>query len=313
MAKKRGDTEQLKSIEKKQGVFGAVGIAAFLVLIISVAILMFTDFNDVVAGIMICSGLVFGICLLASKRLDENTDAIIVARQKREAAQLKSIKRDAAQVYLDYCDELEVPDYTCVSGDKEVWVDSSKIHVLETIDSYLAKYKEIEDYEQTGYLHISHGAIPVSQVQYFSKEGDIQYTANVSGGGGGGSSIKGAVIGGVIAGGAGAIIGSRQKVEAIKTDTEAHDTRKTVIRFYAKNTIRSISFDGFEVYDYLLQFIPDKDLLTMQLNQGQGRNAIPAGNGDTKSRLQSLKELYDSGLLDAAEYQEKRREILGGL
>lgn len=78
--------------------------------------------------------------------------------------QLQQIKRAAAQVYLDYCTALSMPDYTYIAGDKELWVDGGQIHVIETIEAYLSKYTEIKDYRRAGYIAIEHKTIPMPQI-----------------------------------------------------------------------------------------------------------------------------------------------------
>lgn len=105
MARKRDSVGQMKTIQKKQGIFGVIGVAAFLVLIIATVIMLFADFDgmhgyNVLLAIILCSGLVGGISYLVIRSLDKDKEAIEVAKQKSEAAQLKSIKRDAAQIYL---------------------------------------------------------------------------------------------------------------------------------------------------------------------------------------------------------------------
>lgn len=80
------------------------------------------------------------------------------------------------------------------------------------------------DYKGTAYP-ASGGAIrivsgfPVPDVLYWTEKGSVSYTSNISGG----SILSGALIGGAIAGDAGAIIGSR---EQIRTETIQHDTRR---------------------------------------------------------------------------------------
>ena len=74
--------------------------------------------------------------------------------------------------------------------------------------------------------------IPSGQIEYFSKRGEIFRENKISGGGGGGSSIGGAVVGSLIAGDAGAIVGSRNKVNAIKSEIIEHDTRETFLNYF---------------------------------------------------------------------------------
>ena len=114
----------------------------------------------------------------------------------------------------------------------------------------------------------------------------------ISGGGGGGSSISGAVVGGLIAGETGAVIGSRQKVQEVTSETVRHDSRRTLIRYYKDNQINVISYIGFEVYDYLLKKIPEKDLLTIQLEKNPVVNEKQSSDS-IKDKLETIKQLYE--------------------
>ena len=79
----------------------------------------------------------------------------------------------------------------------ELFVGSEwKLYEAENKDSYINRYLGKTDLAHK----LSYNEIPVSDIQYYSKEGDVQYTTKISGGGGGGSSISGAVVGGLIAG-----------------------------------------------------------------------------------------------------------------
>ena len=71
--------------------------------------------------------------------------------------------------------------------------------------------------------------IKVSNIKYYRIVGDKYVTTEVTGGGGGGSSIKGAIIGGIIAGEAGAIIGSRKSIEPVKSNSTVHDKQSVLM------------------------------------------------------------------------------------
>lgn len=98
--------------------------------------------------------------------------------------------------------------------------------------------------------------IDFKDVKYYNIDGSEREKQIISGGGGGGSSIKGAVVGGLVAGEVGAIIGSRKKNEEIKTSYEKIDDRKLVITF-KNGTTKDIK--DFSLYEYLLENVPEKD------------------------------------------------------
>ncbi|MEI3595330.1 MAG: zinc-ribbon domain-containing protein [Anaerobutyricum hallii] len=196
-------------------------------------------------------------------------------------------------------------EYIYVAYRNYLWVANEKLYEAENKDSYINRYLG-----KTDLIHeLSYNEIPVSDIQYYSKEGDVQYTTKISGGGGGGSSISGAVVGGLIAGETGAVIGSRQKVQEVTSETVKHDSRRTLIRYYKDKQINVISYVGFEVYDYLLKKIPEKDLLTIQLEKKPV--VREKQNSDSiKDKLETIKQLYENELITKEEYEQKRNEIL---
>lgn len=90
------------------------------------------------------------------------------------------------------------------------------------------------------------------KVEYYDLTGDVHTSVS-----GGGSSLKGAVVGGILAGGAGAVIGSRKK-----TTTEIKDDRKTVFVYrsegYSHNTPQTVLFLP-EAHIQLMTLFPDKN------------------------------------------------------
>lgn len=102
--------------------------------------------------------------------------------------------------------------------------------------------------------------IPRNEIQSFSFKGEQVRETKVSGGGGGGADVAGAVLGGMLAGGVGAIIGSRGKIEEIKSETITRDLRKTVLAVNNQGEIKYIFFHSGTVYDYLLVHIPEKEI-----------------------------------------------------
>ena len=206
-------------------------------------------------------------------------------------------------------------DVIRVSFGNLVWVAKEKFCEAENSKDYVHRYLEADKPEHK----IQIEEIPVKDIQYFSKEGDVQYTTRVFGGGGGGSSVGGAIVGGLIAGDAGVVIGSRKQTEAIKSEVVTHDSRKTIIRYYKENQIFAITYSGFSVYEYLLTKIPEKDLLTIQLNANKNSTSVKqveeskkviTAAGNIKEKLETIKNLYDSGLITEEEYAKKKDDIL---
>lgn len=197
-------------------------------------------------------------------------------------------------------------DSVRVLNNNWLWVANGNLYEAEDVDRFVKRClnQDLEEYA------IEYNCIPVSNIQYFSAEGDVQYTTRISGGGGG-STITGAIVGGLLAGEAGAIVGSRKKVNEIKSESITHDSRNTLIRYYRENELLTISYEGFDVYNYLLKKMPEKDLLSMQL-KGTDKQKEPAENSlsDIEEKMLTIKRLYEAGLISKEEFEEKRTELL---
>ncbi len=232
-----------------------------------------------------------------------------------DKAWLSVIRGKASKLYNKKCAEWGMSEYPFHFEHSNYWVDDDTLCIVEDKETYLSHYTPEDTRPHPIYLT----EIPIDRIQYYTKEGDVQYTSHVSGGGGGGSSLSGAIVGGLIAGDAGAIIGSRKKTAPIKTEIQTHDTRQTVLRYYDDlGKLEVMTFRGFSVYDFLLSAIPDKDLTTIQLGGGGQHRRSPntysaapsLGAGSTKSKLMKLQQLYLDDQITLEEYKEQRKRLL---
>lgn len=187
-----------------------------------------------------------------------------------------------------------------------VWIEKDALSLFPVFTNR-AMFRTFEDK-----IHVT--AIPLDDISYFCRDGEIFHEQIISGGGGGGSSIKGAVIGGIIAGEAGAVIGSRKETQAITSRTVTHDTRCVLL----KAKTGEIKFES-NSYDAIAELIPEKDYAVVE--ELRRRSAIDSAtksepvikeNGASE-RIKSLNELKNAGLITDDEYNEKRAEILSSL
>lgn len=215
--------------------------------------------------------------------------------------------------YLRFCEERGCPKRPISVDRKNIWVANNTLYEAEWEIGYTSRYpRDLTSLNGVQVLPVECKEIKLGDIQVYAKEGDIQYTTQISGGGGGGSSITGALIGGAFAGSTGAIIGSRKKVNEIKSKTITHDNRKTVLRYEDEDSINVMSYSGHEVYDLLISHIPNKDLLSLQLKTMQNSHT-DKGNKSLTDRLTQLQELFQNGLLSETEYNQKRQDILKDL
>lgn len=167
--------------------------------------------------------------------------------------------------------------------------------------------------------------IPLDEIEYFTQDGELYREQVISGGGGGGSSLGGAILGGLIAGEAGAVVGSRKQTEAIKSETITHDTRHTILKLKS----RSIEMDT-NAFEVLNELIPEKEYSIVQelrkqniiASQLQGQGLIQEQISPSQVQLQTtvsvsiatqieeLAGLRDRGILTEEEFNEKKKVLL---
>ncbi|MDO9087963.1 MAG: hypothetical protein Q7U53_17285 [Anaerolineaceae bacterium] len=156
--------------------------------------------------------------------------------------------------------------------------------------------------------------IPIEKIEFFHKEGELYRETKITGGGGGGSTIGGAVVGGLIAGDTGAIIGSRKKVDEIRSELITHDERKTILNFFDDDNERySIQFDN-ESFQILNDLIPEKEYnIVNALKSKDILNKVDAMNKNKSivEQLHEIKQLLDEDILTEQEFNEMKKRILG--
>ncbi|MDO4926496.1 MAG: hypothetical protein Q3980_12685 [Turicibacter sp.] len=147
-------------------------------------------------------------------------------------------------------------------------------------------------------------ALDINKINYYTIQGDRYVTTDVQGGG---ASLGKALIGGVIAGGAGAVIASREK---ITSNTNVVDERNTMIS-YNENGIDINIILSSDAYNYLLKWIPNKEYQFV-INSETKLNKND--KNETKSLLNEIKELVklkEMGMLNEEEFNLMKKEILG--
>ena len=306
----------------------------YIFLVIALFMLKMTEVSEKHGGntqLVAMIGLVFLIIasvIIISNIISEHSERVKEEERQRQE-KYKYERRHKRAVDKAY-QTMKSLDYECVilNTDNDLWMANGNIYNVNfpKLISFCLDNPDMND-DETVEKSKCFIIIPVDQIICFYKEGDVQYTTKISGGGGGGSSLTGALVGGLIAGETGAIIGSRKKNKEIKsTVVTAHNDRKVVIRYDKNGSVKTLSHEDeeFEIYDYLLKKIPEKDLLTIQMNQTlTSKKAVSAEenvsddvgskNQDISERLQKLQNLYDSKLITESEYTSKRQDILDSL
>jgi hypothetical protein len=156
-------------------------------------------------------------------------------------------------------------------------------------------------------------SIPIRDIEYFSMRGEISRETKISGGGGGGSSLGGAVTGALIAGEVGAVIGSRKKIDEIKSEVVIHDSRETFLNFFDENKNRCSLFFDKNGYLILNDLMPEKEYNIVSAIKSTGiiRNQITNNEKlDITSQLRELSKLKVEGIITEQEFSEKKKMLL---
>lgn len=148
--------------------------------------------------------------------------------------------------------------------------------------------------------------IDLKQVKYYRLLGEKYVTMEITGGGGGGTSIKGAVIGGLIAGDAGAIIGSRKTVDEVKGTATVHDEQ--VVLLYDRELKQVVQFNS-TVYKIFTNLVPEKDYEVVVQNELEN-DSLKKGNAEDLEALEKLANLFKKGILTKEEFETKKQDIL---
>lgn len=156
-------------------------------------------------------------------------------------------------------------------------------------------------------------SIRINDIEYYSTRGEIYRENKISGGGGGGSSVKGAVVGHMIAGEAGAIIGSRKKVNDIKSELITHDTREAFINIIETGKSRISIFLTYNDFQILKDILPEKEYsFVSQIKNTALLNKVKKEE-QTKNitdQIREISKLKEEGILTEEEFQTKKQELL---
>ena len=179
--------------------------------------------------------------------------------------------------------------------------------------------------------------IPLDQIMFWRVTGDIQYTTSVNSRVSDNSvNLSGAVVGGILAGGAGAVIGSRVGTEPVKIDstTEEHDSRKIEVTMIDGSLLEFPYhyIDGFNVcihdkeHEYVRMSnqvnkdpgistetdIKDSDSDTGSTEQEEKKEATKNGaQFSAADEILKFKELLDKGIITQEEFDMKKKQLLG--
>jgi len=156
--------------------------------------------------------------------------------------------------------------------------------------------------------------IPLEVVEFFTSSGELYRENKITGGGGGGTDIGGAIIGGIIAGEAGAIIGSRMESNEIESKLITHDTRETILNYFVNGNRKTMTYkhENYQIFDDL---IPNKSFnIVSEIKKHElVQQNINVDNKVITEQIKELAKLKDDGILTEDEFTEKKIELLAKL
>jgi hypothetical protein len=154
--------------------------------------------------------------------------------------------------------------------------------------------------------------IPILNIISYNRIGDMYTETNITGGGGREVSVTGALVGGVIAGSAGAAIGGRKKIRDIKSTTTVVDKRSTILEIDYKGKSEFLKFDS-NAYDAFFNLIPEKEFNLVKskvpINQIDKNDYINDSN-EIFEKIKYMAQLHKDGILTDDEFSKKKAELL---
>lgn len=194
--------------------------------------------------------------------------------KKKDFEALKRIKiQENEQLYDKYLEEFNQKKSFYDRNSTKKYEINTNESVYKTLDSNLifvthispTKYEEDRVHfkiieAKPGYFYASKN-LKISDILFWVEKGSLSYTTNISGGG---INIEGAIKGALIAGDAGAIIGSR---ESISTTTKEHDTREIIVKM-TNGEEYNFSYTYKDAFNYL---IPEKEYTFIQMKNLQNQ------------------------------------------
>lgn len=218
-----------------------------------------------------------------------------------------SLNIDELDEYTVYVSDDENELYKTITGNRKDEINDDneeiedfnvRLYIKENVMNFMiSPNNEIEVLRQVNVDKIEIFSISFDQIKYFVREGDKQLVSNVHGND---ISVGGAIIGGLLAGTAGAIIGGHRE---ITTDILSIDERRCML-YYSKTADTKCLIIDYDAYLLLQKYIPEKNPI----------NAI-ALKTDTKSldyaeEIEKFHKLYLNGIITEQEFLSKKQELL---
>ena len=314
-------TQENQNLPEKQSNVGSAGksvVGRVFLIMFGILTVIFVGLSSIVKWESACVTPLF---ILYVALIVATISAVNKQKTAEEKASVKaSTLRQAREEYEALKNQVSIPEsakeiayFKCSAKSPiELANQKQKVYIWKSDENIFFFPCVPETVDSISFATLKINSIPISQIEYFSKRGEVFRENKISGGGGGGSSIGGAIAGGLVAGEAGAVIGSRKKINEIKSELITHDTRETFVNYFANNEKHSLFFDiyAFQIFNDL---IPEKEFSIVNTIKS---SEIIKNQVNTKSQksvtdqLRELAKLRDDGIITENEFNEKKKQLL---
>ena len=191
-----------------------------------------------------------------------------------------------------------------------MWTDEKYLYIFPT-EKHISK--EQIDYSYKEYIRvrekkdplinddISLRKIPINNIEYFGIQGEERYETKIETTNKG-INATGALVGGVLAGEAGAAIGSQYGKNTISSRTIHHDDRICELIYKSKDKIKKLKL-SINAYEYLENLIPEKEFKYV--------SSLSANKKESNKfdEIKEYKELLDNGIISMEDFEKKKKEL----
>lgn len=194
-------------------------------------------------------------------------------------------------------------DFYCWNEDNTLYIFPTEAHLEDEHITYSTLPKDLAGVLNPNDIRVFR--IPKDEIKHYQISGQERSEVKVQSTDDG-INVKGAIVGGILAGDAGAVIGSQHNKGRIYSNTEHFDERYVEL-FYSRNGQTSKLKLSITAYPLLEQWYPDKEYSYVLSTAPQ----VSTSNGDKFDEVKKYKDLLDSGIISEAEFEAKKKELLG--
>lgn len=284
------------------GTSGIIVLIIFFILIIGDCDSIFLVLGTCIAGItLMCLGFIFN-------KMDQANDSEKVRKNRKEMSEWFDSK--IVEYGINNIDDIiyiRKKEYSIYISQKYYyWIKDKILFIFPQKEDFIRWYVSAESSVEYCEENAKLIAINISDIEYFKPIGDISYVTNVESTG---INVKGATIGAVVAGDAGAIIGSRPQ---IKSKVEEKDNRFVELKYKDDGTIKTLKFD-YTALDIFREIIPEKEyeyvgFISEKLTEQDKKDTTVSPT--LEERFKKLNDLKNAGLITEEEFSDKKSELL---